>query len=73
VSLKFIEARDDRVLIRQPGDRNFAHLTLAWINFTKKAPFCWLRQIARCPGFSHLDRPTIWVRFLPKASAGLDR
>jgi hypothetical protein len=45
VTLKFIEARDDRVRNRQPGAktesaRNSAHLTgLAWINSQERKPF----------------------------------
>ena len=45
VTLKFIDACDDRVLNRQPGaktesPRNSAHLTrLAWINSQERKPF----------------------------------
>ena len=74
VTLKFIEACDDRDLNRQPGaktesPRNSAHLTgLAWINSQERKPFygCGKSRTAwfLSPG---RRRPTIWVRFLPKA------
>ena len=66
VTLKFIEARDDRFLNRQPGAktesaRNSAHLTgLAWINSQERKPFLLAAASRELPA-------TIWVRFLPKA------
>jgi hypothetical protein len=69
VTLKFIEARDDRVRNRQPGAktesaRNSAHLTgLALDQFPgKKALF-----VGCGKSRTTCRRPTIWVRFLPKA------
>jgi hypothetical protein len=66
VTLKFIEARDDRFLNWQPGAktesaRNSAHVRgLAWINSRERKPFLLAAASRGLPA-------TIWVRFLPKA------
>jgi hypothetical protein len=66
--LKFIEARDDRFLKRQPGAKTESARIRTFDGsrldqFPGKKALLWLRQIAHCSP----DRPTIWVRFLPKA------
>jgi hypothetical protein len=73
VTLKFIEARDDRVLNRQlsaetESTLNSTHLTgFFWINSLETKPF-WLAAAGRAlPWFLSPDRPTIWVRLPPKA------
>jgi hypothetical protein len=60
VTLKFIEARDDRVLNRQPGaPANSAHLTgLAWINSQERKPFL---LAAASRGLPVVDPPSGYV------------
>ena len=58
-TLKFIEARDDRVRNRQPGAktksaRNSAHLTgLAWINSRERKPFLLAAASRGLPSSTH--------------------
>jgi hypothetical protein len=75
VTLKFIEARDDRARNRQPGAktesaRNSAHLTgLAWINSQERKPFL---LAAASRGLPVVDPPSGYVFCLKLRPASTD-